>query len=395
MQMTLSRNVSLINMYSFITGLVFSYPILIFFYKDQMGLTISEFFICQVLFCFSLTALEVPCGYLSDVWKRKLILFLSGLSYLIGCWMIVIYPNFYAALISQIFIALSHSLQSGTVSALLFDSIENKENRLYRKNETVRYSLSLFALAFASMVGGVMYERNVNLPLILTGLVGAAQMLISISLIEPKKVECLKRQNIFIEVINVTKKLVANDRSLWYAIISTSILFCILSNIVWLIQIYIDKYGAVYLSAAEIITIGLILAGVLARLGSINKIRNLLYSLQIKILALITSILLSASALVSPPYGAIILTLCFGLMGYVFPLARSYVNENLKLAERATILSLFGFSSRLCFIIFAILFSIVQKKFSYEITLGIIAILTTLTVWPLVSMMDIKKEKQV
>ena len=96
-------------------------PVLIPFLKG-IGLSMGEVFKLQALYALMVILLEIPSGYLSDIFGRKLILVISGVLHGIGFSLYPFADSFFILVIIQLINAIAMSLMSGTDISLLYDT---------------------------------------------------------------------------------------------------------------------------------------------------------------------------------------------------------------------------------------------------------------------------------
>jgi len=98
-------------------------PVLLVYYQDVIGLTISEFFFVQAIFTLFVFVLEIPTGFIADRFSRKLSVVLGGLSGLVGLWIVHIAYSFNMVILAEFFLALNLALNSGAFESLYYESI--------------------------------------------------------------------------------------------------------------------------------------------------------------------------------------------------------------------------------------------------------------------------------
>ena len=65
------RNIMSLNIYTVFLNLVFILPIIIPFYRDELGLTFHDFLIGESVFALVVIVWDVPAGYLADRWADE------------------------------------------------------------------------------------------------------------------------------------------------------------------------------------------------------------------------------------------------------------------------------------------------------------------------------------
>lgn len=110
---------------------------------------------------------EIPTGAVADLFGKKKTLILSFLFEAIGGLIMAFAQNFNQLIFSVFVMCLGGALYSGTLDALIFDSLkqENKESTFDKIIANIS-SLTLITIALASIAGGFLYTVNYRLPFI-------------------------------------------------------------------------------------------------------------------------------------------------------------------------------------------------------------------------------------
>lgn len=107
-------------------------PIIVLFYKE-CGLDLADIFILKSVYSIAMVSLEIPTGYLADVWGRRNCLIAGCIFCFLGFTNYSISDTFTAFFLSEILLGFGQSLVSGADSALLYDTMlyYKKEERLF------------------------------------------------------------------------------------------------------------------------------------------------------------------------------------------------------------------------------------------------------------------------
>lgn len=111
-------------------------PVLLLYYQDIIGLSISDFFFVQAIFTLFVFVLEIPTGFIADRFSRKLSVVLGGLSGLVGLWFLHIAYSLNMVILAEFFLALNLALNSGAFESLYYES-------LVRANKLKQYPIYL------------------------------------------------------------------------------------------------------------------------------------------------------------------------------------------------------------------------------------------------------------
>ena len=79
----------------------FVVPVLVPFFRDEMGLSFKDFMIGEAAMAAMVVLLDVPTGWLSDIWKRKHVLALGTVLLLIGNLLMLVAHNLVTAVSAQ------------------------------------------------------------------------------------------------------------------------------------------------------------------------------------------------------------------------------------------------------------------------------------------------------
>lgn len=96
-------------------------PIIVLFYEDH-GLGLQDVFILKSVYSVAAVALEIPSGYLADVWGRKKCLILGCILFFGGYLCYSFTSTFTAFLFAEILLGTGQTLVNGADSALLYDT---------------------------------------------------------------------------------------------------------------------------------------------------------------------------------------------------------------------------------------------------------------------------------
>ena len=93
-------------------------PIIVLFYENQ-GLRLQDVFILKSVYSVAAVALEIPSGYLADVWGRRRCLILGCILFFGGYLCYSFTSTFEAFLIAELLLGIGQTLVNGADSALL------------------------------------------------------------------------------------------------------------------------------------------------------------------------------------------------------------------------------------------------------------------------------------
>ncbi|MBD3331167.1 MFS transporter, partial [Candidatus Peregrinibacteria bacterium] len=199
-----SKNIPLIFIATFFGGILFFLPILALYLEENL------FSITNVTIIFSVRAissviLEIPTGAIGDLFGRKKTLILDYLFTFGALTFLYIGGNIWMFVLYAIFDAIGSSLNSGTESAMLYDSLkEEGKEYYYKKIAGINNALWSFGASVGSIVGGFIAKIQLDLTIFYT----AIPILISFIFIlftEEPKYHKEEKKNIFLHSLSSFK----------------------------------------------------------------------------------------------------------------------------------------------------------------------------------------------
>jgi MFS family permease len=185
-------------------------------YFLSLGLSMEEIFQLQAVFGLAVAVMEVPSGYLCDLWGRKRTLCLGTFCGGIGFSLLWIADSYWSLLVYQLVLALSASLVSGTDISILYDLLKerNQQNRLsFTKTVANRQLATVSGESVASIVGGFLAVISWHAVILFQIVFGWFPFVISLTLREPhyKKMDHTNHAGNFRKII---KHIFFSDRLL-------------------------------------------------------------------------------------------------------------------------------------------------------------------------------------
>ncbi|MCT4552045.1 MAG: MFS transporter [Alphaproteobacteria bacterium] len=146
-------------------------PVIVLVYKDK-GITTGDFFLIQGIFSFTVFLLEVPTGYIGDLFSRKKVMVISSLITFLAHTYLLATDGFINIMIVEMFWGLAAALMSGTMSAYLYDILEKqKKENIVMKEEGALASSKMMSTSIATFSGGVIYNYfGANVLIIITSI---------------------------------------------------------------------------------------------------------------------------------------------------------------------------------------------------------------------------------
>jgi|JI10StandDraft_1071094.scaffolds.fasta_scaffold10320_12 MFS family permease len=344
------RNTRLILMMQSCQSAIFFLPVLILFYQAEIGLTFKDFMIIEAIFCATVILMEIPSGWLSDIWSRKRTL-AAGLAFTsMGFAQLLFADNFMEAAISEIFTGIGVSLISGTNSAMLYDSLlqDGRQND-YRKLEGLRHGTSMYALAFASVAGGLLYQIDHFLPVALTVFGQATGMVCALLMIEPVRDYRKAEKHPVADMLDTMKFALHGHKEIAGIILFSTVIFTATKIMLWVQQPYYELLALPEIWYGIFTATGFLLGGIGGHLGHIldghvrNRTMFLFMLITIVSACLIAGMVKSVSVVPLLLVGSV-------MWGFGWPRVQSAINMRVSSERRATILSTASLMVSLAFI---------------------------------------------
>lgn len=321
-------------------------PIIVLFYEKQ-GLGLQDVFILKSIYSVAAVALEIPSGYLADVWGRRKCLILGSILFFLGYLCYSFTGTFEAFIFAEILLGIGQTLVNGADSALLYDTtVQYKKENLYLRYEGRITMIGNFAEALAGICGGLLAAYSLRLPFYAQAVVAFTGIPAAFALKEWTIKN--KVQHPVDEIIRIIKYSLVTNRRLCYNIMFSGIIGAATLTMAWFVQpvlMYLKTpvswYGVIW--TVLNLTVGL------AALWS-DRVDS--YFGPKKMGILILTILIGgyiALAFNLSYVGLMILLVFYIVRGFATPILKGYINQMTFSEMRATVLSIRNFVIRLMF----------------------------------------------
>lgn len=180
----MQQNIILYPWYQAFRSLLFWQGIWFLYFQDELSvgraiLLIAIFEVASALF-------EVPSGYFSDRFGRKQTLVIGLLAMLTGCLLIGIGGGFVIMALGQILLGAGIAFNSGTDSALLYDSLlaTDRQDEV-AEHEARAWRFNFSALAVSAFLGGILALFSMSATFLLTAVAAMLGLIIVAQFEEP------------------------------------------------------------------------------------------------------------------------------------------------------------------------------------------------------------------
>ena len=229
----MKRNLRVINLYTLFTHMVFLLPVIVPYYQ-HIGLTFRDFLIGEAVFSAVVLLAEVPSGWISDVWKRRTTLILGGFIGMSGYVVLLFADDLFTASLAQGIIGVAVALNSGTNTAILYDSLlEEGCEADYRRLDGKRHAMGLYAVAFAALIGAFCFTIHPKLPVYLDALALLGAMIAIAFAREPKRHTKSVEKHIFHDMWKTMKYALHGHPEIAGIILVSAVVMCATKLMMW------------------------------------------------------------------------------------------------------------------------------------------------------------------
>ena len=330
---------------------LFPMAIITLFWKDQIGLSLTEILLLQAIFSVATLVMEYPSGYLSDRLGYRFTLHLACLLGIAGWTVYTFAGSFAGVLLAEILLGVSYAFISGADTALLYETLRqsNREEE-YARHDGRMTAWAQSGEATGALFAGVLYAWAPLLPFIIQIGVWVAALLVCRGLKEPPGEEAPQHSSHLGEAWRIARMALLDRPEIRWSLILTALLGLATFYPVWLIQPYMQAqsvplawFGPIWAVANLTVSAGSLLS------------HRLLYHTGPRGMVLLCLLLVCAGYLGLGLSHAIwgfafyfLMTLMRGIQG---PFFRHCIQKQSRRYERASILSLKSLLFRLGFVV--------------------------------------------
>ncbi|MBJ6725413.1 MFS transporter [Geomesophilobacter sediminis] len=182
----LRGNLNKLYAYSFLKMTLFPMAVITLFWKDHIGLSLTQILLIQSILSFVMVLFEYPAGYVSDRLGYRAALNIASLLGLAGWGLYTVAHHFGDVLAAEILLGISLSFISGADSALLFETLRDAgKETFYARHEGRMNGFAQLGEACGALFAGALYAVAPLLPFFLQIGVWFLALLIARSLVEP------------------------------------------------------------------------------------------------------------------------------------------------------------------------------------------------------------------
>ncbi len=322
-------------------GLEFYIPIYSLYIKSHLG-SITNVTLIFSAFTLTIILFEIPTGVISDVKGRKISLILSSILSIIYIIVLGFATTFPMFLLASVLNGISFTLASGTLSSLLYESIENMEKKdiPFKKATAIQTSLWPIGASISSLIGGYLAEINFTLPIFVTLIGFSIALIVQLFLVETLKKSDIKSNKLFDKsIITTSINTIRSNRTLKILFLVGFLSYSFGEVLHQLKPVYFEFKGI------EIRDFGILFTFTfgLSFLGSISseKFSNLLGDKKALIISSVLSITFQIISVFSGGFfSGFMLTLSSFSWGLRWPIVSDLTNKQISSETRSTVISM-------------------------------------------------------
>ncbi len=399
----LKRNILCIYGISIFQSLMFAYVIERLFSLSR-GMSIEMVSYTEVIYALVIITLEIPSGYLADIWSRKNLIVIASLLTCLEFLILIFAHNFFMFAIATIATGIGKAFNSGAENAIFYDTLKalGKEDSFHKHMSKLRfvdYSTSIIAALLGSYIAfKTTYTLNYILSLISCILVFLCTLFLYDVSISEKSTEPVTVKN---ECYGLKKNIEDMKEVFNFFIKNSYILLIALAGIIAagitvqvdeFYQIYIKEigfpvylFGVVSLFSLGACSLGSVLSSKAGKFFS--KIDGYLLTLIGLVLSIILLIASNNYLVVIPLF---LFYLCYSVME---PVVITEIHKNIKGNLRATTESFYSLMKRGMTMIIALPFGIISNRISMRVGFTFLVIVLSIMIIALIVLSNFWKAK--
>ena len=360
-------NIKKLYAFSFLQMSLFPMAIITLFWKDQIGLSLTEILLLQGIFSIAMVIMEYPSGYLSDRIGYRAALNLASLLGIIGWGLYTIADSFTQVLIAEIILGFSISFISGSDSALLYESLKNSgKEHLYTLHEGRMSGFGQIGEACGAIFAGLLYIAAPILPFLIQVVVWVLAFMLSRTLVEPQR-KLKQTSSHLAEAWKSTRYALLEYKLLRYTILLNLVLGMASFYPVWLIQPYMQDGGVPLAWFGPIWAVANLSVAMFALASHRSHLRLGDRHMVLLFILLIVAGYLGLG-LVGGLWGFLFYYLLTSMRGLRGPMLLNHAQQEIPSANRAGILSLQSLCFRLSFVCTGPLVGMLADNFGVQRT---------------------------
>ncbi|MCF6287194.1 MAG: MFS transporter [Candidatus Hydrogenedentes bacterium] len=352
----MERNLRLYPAYATAFAAHFWLPV--FFLYFQSHLTVAQVLRLEALYYFAVVLTEVPSGYFSDVIGRRITLILAAASVCVAHGLFFFGSSFSHFAAGQIFLAIGMAFNSGTNTALHYDTLARLDRtKEYDQREARVARLAFLGSGVAALLGGVVATFGLRNAYALSFAGGLAALALATAMKEPNRHTDGQRLSVFAFRLEIGQALRELRQPALRWLSAYVVIMIVLNHLPYIFyQPYLDQLlqgptivdGATPLSSGTVTFITMIVAAYIA--GRSIWLRDRLGLVPTLLLGTaLQTLIIAAMALIIHPLIVFLILLRSCPRAIMTAPRNAAINPLIQEEHRATYLSLESLVGRLAF----------------------------------------------
>jgi len=380
--LALTGNINRLFLFSFFKMMLFPMAIITLFWKDQVGLSLTEIMFLQAVFSFASLCLEFPSGYISDRLGYRFSLNLAAALGILGWTLYTLADSFSSVLVAEIVLGISFAFISGSDSALLFESLRQQgREEEYSRLEGRMTGWAQTGEAVGALGAGLLYATAPVLPFAVQIMVWFFALGVTLSLRDAPPAADIDRSHLA-EMLAIGKLAFRDNRKIRTTIALSTLLGLASFYPVWLIQPFMQQcqlpvgwFGPVWAGANLTVALFSVLSH---RFTSFLGTRG-----QLKLFLILSLAGLGGLGLTNGLFSFLFYYLLTAMRGLQGPFSRHFMQREGNRGNRASLLSLKALAFRLAFVLTGPLIGLGADRFGLNSTFEILTLLLLILYIPL------------
>ena len=319
-------------------------------------------------------SLEIPSGYLADVWGRKRCLLWGSVLFFLGYLLYSFTGSFSAFLCAELLLGAGQTLVNGADSALLYDTAaHHKAEQHYLRYEGRLTMIGNFAEAIAGIFGGLLAAYSLHFPFYGQAFVAFIGIPAALAIREYNHSGAVR--NPASEILRIIRYSLGENRALRYNILFSGIIGAATLTMAWFVQPILMQLETPTSYYGVIWTVLNLTVGIAALYSDrVEQALGMRRSNGLILLVIVGGY--AALALLPLTYACLaILFLFYIVRGFATPILKGYINQMTFSEMRATVLSIRNFIIRLLFAAIAPFIGWLNDYYSLQVALLISALI--------------------
>jgi predicted MFS family arabinose efflux permease len=221
---------------------LFPIPIVTLFWKDQIGLSLTEIMLLTAIFSLASVLIEFPSGYVADRVGHRVALLVGATLGTVGWTLYAVGDTFAELALAETVLGAGHAFISGADAALLFSSLAAvSETAAYRRWDGRMRAAGQIAEAASAAAGGWLYALAPRLPIGLQIPVAVGMIAVVGRMREPRGATAVETAHME-RMLHVVRSTLRHPR-LGTAMLLSVVLGLSTFVMVWLIQPWMQRRG--------------------------------------------------------------------------------------------------------------------------------------------------------